>query len=127
MTTKITERMLLEAIATDTMDTIAHEEFVAWAKKKIEQLDKKNAKAKERAAEKKAAADTLTEQVYEVVGDEFEPISEIASRIEGEDVTVGKVQYRLGALFKDGRVEKEQITVEDEDGKKRKVMGYRKA
>lgn len=127
MTTKITERMMLEAIATDTMDTIAHEEFVAWAKKKIEQLDKKNAKAKERAAEKKAAADTLTEQVYEVVGDEFEPISEIASRIEGEDVTVGKVQYRLGALFKDGRVEKEQITVEDEDGKKRKVMGYRKA
>lgn len=127
MTTKITERMMLEAIATDTMDTIAHEEFVAWAKKKIEQLDKKNAKAKERAAEKKAAADTLTEQIYEVVGDEFEPISEIASRIEGEDVTVGKVQYRLGALFKDGRVEKEQITVEDEDGKKRKVMGYRKA
>ena len=127
MTTKITERMMLEAIATGTMDTIAHEEFVAWAKKKIEQLDKKNAKAKERAAEKKAAADTLTEQVYEVVGDEFEPISEIASRIEGEDVTVGKVQYRLGALFKDGRVEKEQITVEDEDGKKRKVMGYRKA
>lgn len=127
MTTKITERMMLEAIATDTMDTIAHEEFVAWAKKKLEQLDKKNAKAKERAAEKKAAADTLTEQVYEVVGDEFEPISEIAARIEGEDVTVGKVQYRLGALFKDGRVEKEQITVEDEDGKKRKVMGYRKA
>ena len=127
MTTKITERMMLEAIATDTMDTIAHEEFVAWAKKKIEQLDKKNTKAKERAAEKKAAADTLTEQVYEVVGDEFEPISEIASRIEGEDVTVGKVQYRLSALFKDGRVEKEQITVEDEDGKKRKVMGYRKA
>ena len=62
------------------------------------------------------------------LGEDFEPISEIAARIEGEDVTVSKVTYRLTQLVKNGVAEKQEIAVPAADGgKTRKVMGYKLA
>ena len=58
--------------------------------------------------------------------EEFEPIADIAARIEGEDVTVSKVTYRLGQLVKNGEAEKTQIEIAGDEGqKKRKIMGYK--
>ena len=126
MTTKLTERTIFEAIANDTLDQLDYLEVAEWAKRKLVQLDKKNAKARERAASKKAEGDELREAIFEALTDEFEPISVIAERIQGPDVTASKVAYRLNTLFKEHRAEKGEVTLEGESGK-RKVVAYKLA
>ena len=84
---KITKREMYEAIK-ETFETGSCKydaaTVMAFCDKEIASLDAKAAKAKERAAAKKAEADELTEVVFAAMTEEFEPIAEIASRIEGE-------------------------------------------
>ena len=48
------------------------------------------------------------------------------ARIEGEDVTVAKVTYRLTQLVKNGEAEKTELTIPGAEGQKaRKVQGYK--
>ena len=131
---KITKREMFEALATyaETTDmevqigdaVVTAADFAAFATKEIEQLDKKAAKAKERAAAKRADGDALTEAVLAVLTNEFQTAADIAAQIEDEDTTVAKISYRLGALVKDGRVIKEDIKV-DREGKRTVLKGYR--
>lgn len=111
----------------DTTVEVSAEALQAFAENEIALLDKKAVKAKERAATKRAEGDELTAVVRQVMStEEFEPIADIAARIEGEDVTVAKVQYRLTQLVKTGEAEKEQITVPGGEGQKaRKIMAYK--
>ena len=101
--------------------------IVEFCENEIALLDKKAAKAKETAAKKRAAGDNLTDAVRAVLSkEEFEPIADIAARIEGEDVTVSKVTYRLTQLVKNGEAEKAEVEIAGGEGqKKRKIMGYR--
>lgn len=127
---KITKREMFEALveaANGAEFKFTAEELIAFAENEIALLDKKAVKAKERAATKKAEGDELTEAVRAAMStEEFEPIADIAARIEGEDVTVAKVQYRLTQLVKNGEAEKEQITVPGGEGQKaRKIMAYK--
>lgn len=138
---KITKRNMYEALVNfanghsliftteEGEHIVSNEELLAFAENEIGLLDKKTEKAKERAASKKAGADELAEAVYAAMSDEeFEPIAEIAARIEGEDVTVAKIQYRLKVLVETGKAVKEQITVPGVDGQKaRKLMAYKLA
>ena len=127
---KITKREMFEAIialATGGEMKYDAEAFVNFCENEIALLDKKAVKAKERAATKKAEGDELTEAVRASMStEEFEPIAEIAARIEGEDVTIAQVQYRLTQLVKNGEAVKEQITVAGGEGQKtRKIMAYK--
>lgn len=135
---KITKREMFEAIKglaesgalhmQDFNEAISDSAVAEFCENEISLLDKKAVKAKERAATKKAEGDELTDAVRAAMSaEEFEPIADIAARIEGEDVTVAKVQYRLTQLVKNGEAEKEQITVPGGEGQKaRKIMAYRK-
>jgi hypothetical protein len=78
--------------------------LVEFFEAEIAALEKKAVKAKEAAAKKKAEADELLELVYGALSDEeFGTIADIVGRLEDVDgVTVGKVQYRLNALARDG-------------------------
>jgi len=125
-TDKLTDRKIYTAIVEGTFEDLDTDTIVAWAEKKIAQLDNKAAKAKETAAKKKAEGDELTDAVLAAVTDEFETIADIAARIEGEDVTVSKVAYRLNAASKAGKLEKGEMTIEG-DGKKRRVVAYKLA
>lgn len=127
---KITKREMFEAIS-EAMETgeckypiDMVQEFCA---NEIASLDKKATKAKEYAAKKKAENDALTEAIKAVMSDtEFESIPDIAARLEDEEATVGKVQYRLGQLVKKGLAEKQEITIPaTETSKTRKIMGYK--
>ena len=136
---KMTKRNFYEALvnfanggefyysADGTEVIVDNEAIIAFAENEIALLDKKATKAKERAASKKADSDELTEAVRVALStEEFEPIAEIATRIEGEDVTVAKIQWRLNSLVKDGVAEKQQITVAGGEGQKsRKLMAYK--
>ena len=127
---KLTKRSVYEAllkmVETGTLE-ITEDELKTFCENEIALLDKKAEKAKERAATKRAEGDALTDAVRGALTGEFEPIADIAARIEGEDVTVAKVQYRLGQLVKAGEAEKAEITIPaTETSKKRTVNGYRR-
>lgn len=132
---KMTKRNVYEALInyanTGVMsydgNEVTAEALAAFAENEIALLDKKAAKAKERAATKKAEGDELTAVVRQVMStEEFEPIADIAARIEGEDVTVAKVTYRLTQLVKNGEAEKQELTIAGGEGQKaRKVQGYK--
>ncbi len=126
-TDKLTDRKIYTAIVEGTFEDLDTDTIVAWAEKKIAQLDHKAAKAKETAAKKKAEGDELTNAVLAAVGEDFESIADIAARIEGEDVTVSKIAYRLNAAAKAGTLEKGELTLVGEGGKKRRVVAYRLA
>lgn len=108
--------------------TVQAADIVAFAENEIALLDKKAAKAKETAAKKKTEADALTDVIAQALGEDFEPIADIAARIEGDDVTVAKCTYRLNKLVENGIAEKQAIKVPGSDGKKsRTIQGYRAA
>ena len=135
---KITKREMFEAIKglaesgalhmQDFNEAISDSAVAEFCENEIALLDKKAAKAKERAASKRAEGDELTAVVRQVMStEEFEPIADIAARIEGEDVTVAKVTYRLTQLVKNGEAEKQELTIPGAEGQKaRKVQGYKR-
>ena len=105
---------LTEAGKIEWADVINHE---------IELLDNKAAKAKAAAAKKKTEGDALRDAVQTVLTDELQTIADITAKVEGEDVSAAKVQYRLNALVGAGIAVKEQITV-GEGESRRKLMAY---
>ena len=84
-------------------------------------LDRKNEKAKERAAEKRAAGDELRERVYAVIQEAGEPITVngILEAMCDSNLTPVKVTARTRQLVAAGVVAKEQVKVEGH-----KLMAY---
>lgn len=131
---KITKKQMYEGMVAyfrgeDT--EITEGMFAEFCLAQIADLDKKAAKAKERAAKKKAEADELTDLVYSVMTDEFQTGADIAAAVlaklpEDTDVTAAKVTARITKLVNAAAVVKEQMTVEVE-GKKSKKMAYKLA
>ncbi len=131
-TIKVTKRERYESIkalveAVGAVEGIDTDGIVAFCDKEIAALDTRAEKAKERAAEKRAEGDELQAAVLAALTDELASRQEITDRIEGEDVTLAKVGYRLTALVKQGLAVKEEIAVTGEDGKSKKAAAYRLA
>lgn len=99
--------------------------LTAFCTNEISLLDKKAAKAKENAVAKKTEKDELCLAVESVLTDEYQTRNDIAAQIEGEDVTVAKVGYRLTKLVELGVAEKTEVSAPDAEGKNRKVVAYR--
>lgn len=134
---KMTKRNVFEALinlATDgelvygeDRTEIMAEDLKAFAENEIALLDKRAARAKAQAAKKKAEADVLMEAVANELTDEFECTADIAARIEGEDVTVAKIVYRLNKLVADGVAEKTDMKIPaTETTKARTVKAFRR-
>ena len=129
-TIKVTKRERYESIkalveAVGAVEGIDTDGIVAFCDKEIATLDTRAEQAKERAAEKRAEGDELQAAVLAALTDEPASRQEVTDRIEGEDVTLAKVGYRLTALVKQGLAVKEEIAVTGEDGKSKKVAAYR--
>ena len=131
---KITKKQMFEGMVAyfkgeDT--AISEAQFIEFCGAQIADLNKKAAKAKERAAAKKAEGDELTDLVYSVMTDEFQTGAEIATAVlaqlgEDTDVTAAKITARITKLVNAEMVVKEQVSVEVE-GKKSKKMAYKLA
>lgn len=122
MEKKVTKRENFEAIIA-VLNDAGREELAKVVAHEIELLDNKAAKAKAKAAEKKTEGDALRNAVQAVLTDELATIKEITDKVEGEDITSAKVQFRLNALVNAGIARKEQVTV-GEGESKRKLMAY---
>ena len=132
MEKKITKREMFEAIKTGCTTgewTVTEVEVAEFCENEIALLDKKAIKAKERAAEKRAAGDELTDAVRAALTDEFTVIADIATKVAetyGEDATVAKVTYRLGQLVKNGEAENTDVKVAGGEGQKtRTIKAYK--
>ena len=122
MEKKITKRENFLSIV-EVLVEAGHEDLAKVIEHEIELLDNKAAKAKATAAKKKVEGDALRDAVQAVLTDELATIAEVTAKVEGEDVTSAKVQFRLNALCNAGIARKEQVTV-GEGESKRKLMAY---
>lgn len=128
---KVTKRQVLVALTSAILDgnvtldsdIVTLEDLQEYCQTTIEQLDAKAAKAKEKAAEKKAANDELKGIVFGHLTDEFQTAETLVDRIGDVEVTKAKVVNRLAALVKDGVAVKEEVKQED----KTKKMMYKLA
>lgn len=122
MEKKITKKDYFAMVAeiVDNSNAENKDELMEFIEKQVEALDKKAAKAKERAAEKKAEGDALRDKVEAVLTGEVQVIDQIVEAIGDEDVTRNKVVARLTQLVKADIAVKEEV----KNGSK-KVMGYK--
>ena len=122
MEKKITKKDYFAMVAeiVDNSNAENKDELMEFIEKQVEALDKKAAKAKERAAEKKAEGDALRDKVEAVLTNEVQVIDQIVEAIGDEEVTRNKVVARLTQLVKADIAVKEEV----KNGSK-KVMGYK--
>ena len=92
-------------------------EEIAFIETQIAALDRKAAKAKERAAAKKVAGDELRETIFSVLTDEFQTLDMIlpaVKEITGDDtLTNSKIIPRLSALVDLEKVVKEKVKTDN--------------
>lgn len=127
MEKKLTKKEMFAAIRgmvenVEAVGDIPADEVLAFIDKQVEQIDKKAAKAKEKAAEKKVEGDTLRDAVAAILTDEYQTIDAITAQVDIEDVTKSKVTARLTQLVAAEIAEKAQVKEADTN---RKVMAYR--
>ena len=103
------------------MDEAMKAEIVEFCETELAAIDKKNEKARERAAAKKEEGDALTERVFEVIAAATEPktVNDILAALDDETLTPSKIVARLTRLVKAERVNRETIKVEG-----RKLKAY---
>ena len=122
---------LLDYVPFDSIDADLppQEDFVKFFANEVALLDKKAAKAKDKAAEKKAKIDDLTVAILDFLDgcDEPATINTIVAAVGDAfpDVTNAKVSSRLSPLVKAGTLAKTEITVAREKGKA-KLVAYSK-
>lgn len=111
------------AILTDIEDA---SDLIDFCEHEIELLDKKSAKAKATAADKKTEADPMRDAVQAVLTADYATIADITAALdESLGATTSKVSYRLNALVDAGVAESTQISVSRPDGSKGKVKAFR--
>lgn len=113
---------LKELIEAHVEDAAEREDLLDFIDNQIAAIDRKKEAAVRRAEKKKAESDALKEAIFDKIGDELITVDEIVVAFDDPDVTRNKVTARLGKLFNEGRITKEQVKV---DGKKK--MAYKRA
>lgn len=120
MKNTITERELYTQMINGT---ISQKSLVAFAEKKIAQLDKRNASAQRRAAAKRAEGNAITEDIFGILSAERMTREQVAQAY-GSELSVAKVGSRLNQLVEAGRVQKETVKVANAEGKMVNKVAY---
>lgn len=127
-TVKVTKKDVLSAIATVITEdfnvqvgevTVTAEDVNDYIAKTIDQLNAKNEKARERAAEKKADGDELRAKIEALLTEDFQTGDEITAALNDPEITKAKVTARLTQLVKAGKAFKTTVKVDN-----RKIMAY---
>ena len=115
MEKKMTKKDYYEMLKTtvEGIEVENKEDLLTFIDRELELIENKSAKAKVRAAEKKAEGDALRDAVQAVLTEEYQTINDIASQVEGEEITKAKITARLTSLVKNGLAEKADVKTED--------------
>ena len=127
MTRKEILTVIKESAAAGTWNPEVIAEVQDFCDKEIAGIDRKAAKAKEKAAQKRAEGDAMTAAIKSVLTDDFETIASITAKVDFPDVTSAKVSVRLNQLFKNGEALKDEVNVAEEGQKARKLVAYKLA
>lgn len=120
-TNKITKKEKFEMLrGFIPADFEQYDTLIEFIDNEIAMIDKKADKARARAEIAKAEGDEMRAVVESALTDEWQSIASILEVIGNEEFTKGKVSARLGALVKQGIVEKESQTIEG-----KRTMHYR--
>jgi hypothetical protein len=126
---KITKRDMYKAIIEFVGgEDLAYpaDDVVAFCEAEINILDKKAEAAKARAEAKRAEGDALQERIFSVLStEEFMTVEEILAALDDEDLSSQKIIPRLNNLFKFDKIEKEDVTTQNSQGKNKKKVGYK--
>lgn len=105
-----------------TVERPEKEDILAMVAKEIESLDRKSVKAREKAAEKKAAGDALRDTIEGMLNDEPMTIADILDQLGDENLTPAKVTARMTQLVKADKAVRHTVKVEG-----RKLTAYTRA
>lgn len=102
-------------------------EFVEYAENELAKIEKKNAKSRERAAEKRAIGDELQGNVLAVITDAPQTRDDVLAAVVAatgdEELTVGKIQSKLNNLVEAGHISKCKVKTEDGKTKTAYTLG----
>lgn len=113
---------LKELVEAHIDDAAEREDLLDFIDNQIAAIDRKKEAATRRAEKKKAESDALKEAIFDKIGEDTPiTVDEIVVAFDDPDITRNKVTARLGKLFNEGRITKEQVKV---DGKKK--MAYKR-
>ena len=104
------------------VDANVRDEILEFVEKQVAALDTKNAKAKERAAERRADGDALRGAIEGLLTDEPKTVNDILGELGDDTITPAKVVARMTQLVKADKAAKETVKIEG-----RKLVGYIKA
>lgn len=121
MTEKFTDRNFYERVIEVMADDA---EVVAKAQAKLDALDAKAEKAKQKALEKASQPDELAEAILDVLSDQPMTIADVLAMINVPGATAGKVSNRLTKLKNAGKATKTSVTVTDDESTKSKKVAY---
>ena len=102
---KITKREMFVGI----MGKLTDEADIAFIQERIDELDRRAEKTRERAEARKVEGDELREAIYNVLGDTPRTIPEILAALDDADLTPNKITARLTQLVKLEKVGKEKV------------------
>ena len=111
----MTKREMYDVIANviATADVDCKDEVLEMVSKEVAALDRKNLKAKERAAAKRAAGDELRARVQAVITDAAEPITVngILEALNDDELSAAKITARTKQLVNDGVINREMVRI----------------
>ena len=128
-TTKLTKKEIyagIKAALTGCETEVSVDAMLELCDKEIAGLDKRSARAKEKAEAKKTASDPLGEEVFNLLTEDYQTTADITAQIADQDTSVSKVSYRLRMLVEAGKAEVADVEIPaTETSKKRSLKGYR--
>ena len=124
---RMTDRELYNSILEGNFDMDA---LIAYANRKLAQLDKRNEAARKRTVKKREKNNELTQVVFNVLTevpmsrfDILDAVIEAGGYPEGT-MTVGKIGYQLNKLVREGQIAKQIAIAETEDGEVKQITVY---
>ena len=125
--TRMTDRELYNSILEGNFDM---DTLIAYANRKLAQLDKRNEAARKRTVKKREKNNELTQVVFDVLTevpmsrfDILDAVIEAGGYPEGT-MTVGKIGYQLNKLVREGQIAKQIAIAETEDGEVKQITVY---
>lgn len=103
---------------------ISADKLLSFIDHEIELIDQRAEKSKKYQQEHKATDDAMTDMIMEVLSDSDSALTvpDIVAKVV--DSTPQKIVWRLGKLFKDGKINKDTQTVKLEGSPSRRVTFY---